>query len=93
MADESDDVYVKGMLDRYVKRPQNMANVCLADFASNFNFFKRSTRNSRRHEGAEDEETHPDEGAESEDSANQRSTSDEEGDSRGPVKLASKFIL
>lgn len=45
--DESTDICVKGLLDHYVQRPEELEDVCLADFASLYNFTKKKPQSGR----------------------------------------------
>ncbi|CAF4125803.1 unnamed protein product, partial [Rotaria sordida] len=40
---DSKDVFVEGLIDMYINRPDEMKNVCLADFASLYNISKKKT--------------------------------------------------
>ncbi len=42
---DSEDICEKGLLDRYVVRSETLEDICLADFASNYEFEKKSGRN------------------------------------------------
>jgi len=37
MDEESDDICVKGLLDYYTQRPEELEDTCLAEFASSYN--------------------------------------------------------
>ena len=52
---DSKDVFVQGLLDTYVNRPDDMKNVCLADFASLYNVSKKQTNNVQITENSDDE--------------------------------------
>lgn len=41
---ESDDIYEKGLIDHYQKRPVSLEETCLADFASWYEFQTRKKR-------------------------------------------------
>jgi len=44
----STDIFVEGLLEHYVDRPDTMDELTLAEFAANFTFTKRSNKNSVR---------------------------------------------
>jgi len=58
---DSKDVFVEGLIDTYVNRPDEMKNVCLADFASLYNVSKRRTGYTDPMENSDDESTVEDE--------------------------------
>jgi len=43
LGDESEDVCVKGLIDHYTQRPEELVDICLAEFASMYEF----TRNQK----------------------------------------------
>ncbi|CAF1536026.1 unnamed protein product, partial [Rotaria sordida] len=53
---DSKDVFVEGLIEMYVNRPDEMKNVCLADFASMYNISKKKTDNDRIIENSDDED-------------------------------------
>lgn len=44
LEEDSEDICEKGLLDRYIVRPETLEDVCLAEFASNYEFEKKSAR-------------------------------------------------
>ena len=52
----SKDVFVQGLIDTYINRPEDMKNVCLADFASLYNVSKKQTNNVQITENSDDED-------------------------------------
>ena len=52
---DSKDVFVQGLIDMYINRPDEMKNVCLADFASLYNVSKKKTDNVQITENSDDE--------------------------------------
>ena len=59
MEPDSKDVFVQGLIDTY--RPEQMKNVCLADFASMYNVSKKQTYNVQVTENSDDEDVIDDE--------------------------------
>lgn len=55
LGEDSEDIYEKGLLDHYVKRPKDLENVCLAEFASNYNFQRTKKREHSKSNNADDE--------------------------------------
>ena len=53
---DSKDVFVQGLIDTYINRPDEMQNVCLADFASLYNVSKKQTSNVQITENSDDED-------------------------------------
>ena len=53
---DSKDVFVQGLIDMYINRPEEMKNVCLADFASLYNVSKKQTNNVQITENSDDED-------------------------------------
>jgi len=53
---DSKDVFVQGLIDMYINRPDEMKNVCLADFASSYNVSKKQTNNVQITENSDDED-------------------------------------
>ena len=53
---DSKDVFVQGLIDMYINRPDEMKNVCLADFASLYNVSKKQTNNVQITENSDDED-------------------------------------
>ena len=53
---DSKDVFVEGLIDMYINRPDEMKNVCLADFASLYNVSKKQTNNVQITENSDDED-------------------------------------
>ncbi|CAF1560346.1 unnamed protein product [Rotaria magnacalcarata] len=53
---DSKDIFVQGLIDMYVNRPDEMKNVCFADFASLYNVTKRIAYNDGIAENSDDEE-------------------------------------
>ena len=53
---DSKDVFVQGLIDMYINRPDEMKNVCLADFASLYNVSKKQTNNVQITENSDDDE-------------------------------------
>ncbi|CAF1458321.1 unnamed protein product [Rotaria sp. Silwood1] len=53
---DSKDVFIEGLIEMYVNRPDEMKNVCLADFASMYNISKKKTDNDRIIENSDDED-------------------------------------
>jgi hypothetical protein len=47
MNDDSQDVCAKGLLDHYCNRPESLEEVCLAEFASMFEYSKTKPRSSK----------------------------------------------
>ena len=41
---DSKDVFVQGLIDMYINRPEEMKNVCLAAFASLYNVSKKTNK-------------------------------------------------
>jgi hypothetical protein len=58
---DSKDVFVQGLIDTYINRPEQMKNVCLADFASMYNVSKKQTYNVQVTENSDDEDVIDDE--------------------------------
>ena len=52
---DSKDIFVEGLIDMYINRPDEMRNVCLADFASLYNISKKKTGYTEIVEISEDE--------------------------------------
>ena len=52
---DSKDVFVHGLIDMYINRPDEMKNVCLADFASLYNVSKTQRNNIQITENSDDE--------------------------------------
>jgi hypothetical protein len=53
---DSKDVFVQGLIDMYINRPEEMKNVCLADFASMYNVSKKQTNNVQITDNSDDED-------------------------------------
>ena len=53
---DSKDVFVQGLIDMYINRPEEMKNICLADFASLYNVSKKTTNNVQITENSDDED-------------------------------------
>ncbi|CAM2727505.1 unnamed protein product [Rotaria socialis] len=53
---DSKDVFVEGLIDTYTNRPDEMKNVCLANFASLYNVSKKKTDNAQITENSDDED-------------------------------------
>ena len=53
---DSNDVFVQGLIDTYTNRPEEMKDVCLADFATMYNVSKKQTYNAQITENSDDEE-------------------------------------
>ncbi|CAF4395205.1 unnamed protein product, partial [Rotaria magnacalcarata] len=53
---DSKNVFYEGLIEMYVNRPDEMKNVCLADFASMYNVSKKKTDNDRIIENSDDED-------------------------------------
>jgi hypothetical protein len=53
---DSKDIFVEGLIDMYINRPDEMKNVCLADFASLYNVSKKKTDNAQITENSDDED-------------------------------------
>ncbi|CAF1203192.1 unnamed protein product [Adineta steineri] len=53
---DSKDVFVEGLIDMYVNRPDEMKDVFLADFASLYNVSKRKANNAPIAENSDDED-------------------------------------
>ncbi|CAF4391999.1 unnamed protein product [Rotaria socialis] len=53
---DSKDIFVQGLIDMYVNRPDDMKNVCFVDFASLYNVTKRIAYNDGIAENSDDEE-------------------------------------
>ncbi|CAF4643347.1 unnamed protein product, partial [Rotaria sp. Silwood2] len=53
---DSKDVFVQGLIDMYINRPEEMKNICLADFASLYNVSKKQTNNVQITENSGDED-------------------------------------
>ena len=53
---DSKDVFVQGLIDMYINRPDEMKNVCLADFASLYNVSKKQTNNVQITENSDGED-------------------------------------
>ncbi|CAF5053577.1 unnamed protein product [Rotaria sp. Silwood1] len=53
---DSKDVFVEGLIDMYINRPDEMKNVCLADFASLYNISKKKTGYTEIIENSDDED-------------------------------------
>lgn len=47
LADDSEDLYETGPLDHYIQRPEELENVCLADFASLYQFSCKNKSNGK----------------------------------------------
>ncbi|CAF2615091.1 unnamed protein product [Rotaria sp. Silwood2] len=58
---DSKDVFVEGLIDMYINRPDEMKNVCLADFASLYNISKKKTGYTEIIENSDDEDIVDDE--------------------------------
>jgi preprotein translocase subunit SecD len=58
---DSQDVFVQGLIDMYINRPDEMKNVCLADFASLYNVSKKQTNNVQIAENSDDEDVNDNE--------------------------------
>ena len=58
---DSKDVFVQGLIDTYINRPEQMKNICLADFASMYNVSKKQTYNAQVTENSDDEDVIDDE--------------------------------
>jgi len=52
MPQESTNIFVKGLHDKYIQRPDFLESLCLADFAATFEFSKTS-RISRQRENSD----------------------------------------
>ncbi|CAF3646429.1 unnamed protein product [Rotaria socialis] len=52
----SKDVFVEDLIDMYINRPDEMKNVCLADFASLYNVSKKQINNVQITENSGDED-------------------------------------
>ena len=55
------DVFVLGVIDTYVNRPEQMENVCLADFASMYNVSKKQANTVQMTKNSDDEDVIDDE--------------------------------
>lgn len=44
---QSVEIFIEGLVDHYVNRPENMENTCLADFASNFEYVSKQKYDQR----------------------------------------------
>ena len=53
---DSKDVFVEGLFDMYLNRPDEMTNACLADFASLYNISKKETDYIEIVENSDDED-------------------------------------
>jgi hypothetical protein len=53
---DSKDVFVQGLIDMYINRPEAMEDICLADFASLYNVSKKQTSNVQVTENSDDED-------------------------------------
>ncbi|CAF2442613.1 unnamed protein product [Rotaria sp. Silwood2] len=53
---DSKDVFVEGLIDMYINRPDEMKNVCLADFVSLYNISKKKTGYIEIIENSDDED-------------------------------------
>ena len=53
---DSKDVFVHGLIDMYVNRPEEMKNICLADLASLYNVSKKQSNNVQITENSDDED-------------------------------------
>ena len=53
---DSKDIFVEGLIDMYINRPDEMKNVCLADFASLYNVSKKQTNNVHITENSDGED-------------------------------------
>ncbi|CAF3351607.1 unnamed protein product [Rotaria socialis] len=53
---DSNDVFVEGLIDMYTNRPDEMKNVCLADFASLYNVSKKKADNAQITENSDGED-------------------------------------
>ena len=53
---DSNDVFFQGLIDTYINRPEDMKNVCLADFASLYNVSKKQTNNVQITDNSDDED-------------------------------------
>ena len=58
---DSKDVFVQGLIDMYINRPDEMKNVCLAGFASLYNVSKKQTNNVQITENSDDEDVNDNE--------------------------------
>ena len=58
---DSKNVFVEGLIGMYINRPDEMKNVCLADFASLYNVSKKATGNVQITENSDDEDVTDDE--------------------------------
>ena len=58
---DSEDVFVHGLLEHYVERPDVMEDVCLADFAAWYEFSSRRPRQQQEREDVDDDLEEPDE--------------------------------
>jgi hypothetical protein len=70
LGDESDEICCKGLIDHYTQRPETLEDICLAEFASMFEFSKTAGRYKEIHQ---DEEVNPDAEDEAEDEDGQES--------------------
>ena len=53
---DSKDIFLEGLVDMYINRPDQMKSVCLADFASLYNVSKKQTSNLQITENSDDED-------------------------------------
>ncbi|CAF4704910.1 unnamed protein product, partial [Rotaria socialis] len=53
---DSSDTFVEGLIDMYTNRPDEMKNVCLADFASLYNVSKKKADNAQITENSDGED-------------------------------------
>ena len=58
---DSKDVFVQGLIDMYSNRPDEMKDICLADFASLYNVSKKQRGNVQITENSDDEDVIDDE--------------------------------
>ena len=52
---DSKDIFVEGLVDMYVNRPEEMKNICLADFASLYTITKKQTKAVEYTENSDDD--------------------------------------